>query len=122
MATPCCEDQKDSLGREWHYEGQEMTDCELLFRRLKHVALTRPGRSNKFQDFVRSQKPGSTFHHVFTATYGLKSSDFLGTAEMPVEHIAHQRDRDWLIEKIPEAIQNLLRYVETLEESLKQKS
>ena len=92
-----------------------MNDCEILFRRIKNVALRKPYRSRRFREFVLSRLPGKTFHHVFGSVHGLKSTDLLGTAEKGTEHLEGQRDRDWLIDKIPEAVGNLLRYVEFLE-------
>lgn len=94
---------------------RERTDADILFRQIKNIALTKPYRSKKFMQFVRDRKPGSTYHHVFGSVHSLKSSDLLGIAAPLDEHLKGEGDREWQLQQIPEAIANLLAYVEMLE-------
>lgn len=99
-----------------------MTDSEILFRRIKDVAMTKPWRSSRFKDFVkkRSHLNSTEFHHVMGSLGSLKSTDLLGIAVDPKVHREKQNDRDWIIEQLPNAIANLLLYVEHLETNHKQ--
>lgn len=90
------------------------SDGDILFTRIKNVAMQNPQRDEEFKAMVREQMPGSEFHHVFTSTFGLKSTDLLGVAVSTEEHYKNQTNRDWLIEQIPGAIKNLLMYVTKL--------
>lgn len=87
------------------------SDGDILFIRIKNVALQNPQRDEEFKTLVRKQIPGGQFHHVFTSTVGMKSTDLLGVAVRPEEHNENQTNRDWLIEQIPGAIRNLIMYV-----------
>jgi hypothetical protein len=94
------------------------SDGDILFLRIKNVALQNPQRDEEFKDLVREQIPGSEFHHVFTSTVGMKSTDLLGVAVRPEDHNENQTNRDWLIEKIPGAIRNLIMYVIKLKKEI----
>jgi len=94
------------------------SDSDVLFYRIKNVALQNPQRDEEFKDLVREQIPGSEFHHVFTSTVGLKSTDLLGVAVRTEDHNENQTNRDWLIEKIPGAIRNLILYVIKLKKEI----
>lgn len=96
------------------------SDGDILFLRIKNVALQNPQRDEEFKDLVREQIPGSEFHHVFTSTVGMKSTDLLGVAVRPEDHNENQTNRDWLIEKIPGAIRNLIMYVNKLKKEINQ--
>ena len=94
-----------------------MNDGDILFRRIKNIALTKPHRSRTFKEFVklRATSEGQDFHHVFGSVHSLKSTDLLGVAVTREAHSMYGRNRAWLIEQIPGAIENLLAYVELLE-------
>lgn len=94
-----------------------MQDDEILFRRIKDVSMTKPHRSAQFKEFVkrRSFTYRPEFHHVMGSLGPLKSTDLLGVAVDPIEHREKQNDREWVIEQLPKAIENLLEYVRFLE-------
>lgn len=94
-----------------------MTDCEMLFKRLRNVALTAPERSERYKDWVRKLRPlpDTQIHHVFGSAMSLKSTDFLIVAVGGEEHALHQNDPDWCMKQMPDAIRNLIRYVVELE-------
>jgi len=96
------------------------SDSDILFVRIKNIALQNPQRDEEFKELVREQIPGSEFHHVFTSTLGLKSTDLLGVAVRHEEHSKNQTNRDWLIEQIPGAIRNLIMYVVKLKKQINQ--
>ena len=89
-----------------------MTDFELLCKRLRHISLTKPHRSKRFMSFVR--KEGETFHHVFGSVHGMKSSDLCGMSLDGVKHSLKQ-DRKIEVEDVVAVVQNLIQYVEKLE-------
>lgn len=93
------------------------TDSEILFSRIRNVALKKPHRSQKFIRFVkeRAHAQGLDFHHVFGSIGPLKSTDLLGVAVGREEHTRGEQDKDWLIRQMPQAIENLLEYVKYLE-------
>ena len=98
------------------------SDSEILFSRIRNVALKHPHRSEKFKAFVRSRGfHGAEFHHVFGSVHGLKSTDLLGVAVFHKEHMEGELNKEWIIEQMPGAISNLLAYVEHLEDELKGK-
>ena len=88
----------------------------ILFSRLKSVAQTRPYRSSRFKTWLRERSPGKDLHHVFGSVHGMKSSDLLSVMVEHGEHMSGEENIDWLVEQMPGAIENLLRYVEYLEE------
>ena len=92
-----------------------MNDSLILFRKIKDVALRKPVQSKRFHDFVTNGRPDLDGHHVFGSVHGLKSSGYLLVAVGRNEHSLGGDDQDWLISKIPEAIGNLLRFVELME-------
>jgi hypothetical protein len=87
----------------------------ILFRRLRDMAVRNSVKSEEFKKFVRSQKEGSEFHHVFGSIGAKKSTDYLGVALTAEEHKKAHYDNDFLIELMPEAIENILKYVQKLE-------
>jgi hypothetical protein len=94
------------------------TEADAIFNRIKNVAV-KYGKSKKFIEFVMSRKVGRNseqFHHVFGSYTSKKTTDFLGVAVNGQEHLNQHGNREWLFECIPEAIDNLLAYVEMLEE------
>ena len=95
-----------------------MTDSELLFKRIRNVALSH-GKSERYYKWLKDQDRSKEFHHVFTSTFGRKSTDYLGVLAVPEEHRLNQDNKDWLIEQMPGAIDNLLSYVAELESELK---
>ena len=87
-----------------------------MFSRLKSVAQTRPYRSERFKAWLREKSSGKDLHHVFGSVHGMKSSDLLAVMVEHGEHMSGEDSIDWLVEQMPEAVENLLRYVEYLEE------
>jgi hypothetical protein len=93
----------------------EIGDGEMLFKKIRAIALSNPARSKRFKDFVKQISGKKEFHHVFGSAGNLKSTDLLGIGLDEAEHRKTQDDKAKLIEQIPAAIVNLLLYVETLE-------
>jgi hypothetical protein len=100
-----------------------ITDSEIIFRRTKDVALHNPYRSPDFIKFVKelNDTPRYNFHHVFGSLGSHKSTDLLGVAVEFEMHMNGHKDRAWIIEQMPTAIDNLIKYVIYLEEKLKHK-
>jgi len=98
-----------------------LNDEEILYLRLKDIALIQPYKSPAFKKFVmsRSIQFGMEFHHAFGSVHHLKSTDLLGVAVTGEAHRAGQLHREWIISKIPEALRNLLMWAEHLEEDNK---
>ena len=94
------------------------SDSEILFSRIRNIALKKPYRSEKFKKFVKSRSGSDLdFHHAFGSVHGLKSTDLLGVAVGREEHSRGEMSKDWLIEQMPKAIENLIEYVKHLEEN-----
>jgi len=96
-------------------------DSEILFSRIRNIALKQPYRSERFKTFVRERSYGGDFHHVFGSSVSLKSSDLLGVCVPHKEHMEGELDKDWIIEQMPKAIENLIEYVKYLENKKEQK-
>jgi hypothetical protein len=92
------------------------SDSQILFKRIKDVAFRNAAKSEEFKKFVRDQKPGSEFHHVFGSIGPKKTTDYLGVALTNEEHTRAHFDNDYLISLMPEAIENILKYVKYLEQ------
>ncbi len=94
-----------------------ITERDILFRRLKEVAIRNPYRSESFKKFVRELRdtPGYDFHHVFGSMGKVKSTDLLGVMRKHLDHMQIHSERERIIELIPEAIENLIKYVIYLE-------
>jgi hypothetical protein len=86
-------------------------DSDILFKRIKNVALRNPDRDEEFIEMVMGDTSSCTFHHVCSSVHGLKSTDYLGVAVNAEEHNAKQPERDWLIQWIPQAIENMIKYI-----------
>ncbi len=99
---------------------RQKTDADILFSRIRNVAIKRHYKSKAFIEFVMSRHPGKTFHHVFGSVFNLKSTDLLGVPVVLKEHLEGEENRDWIIQQMPEAIDNLLLYVEYLEGKVKE--
>ncbi len=94
------------------------TDAEILFSRLRNIALKKPHRSERFKKFVRERgTAGLDFHHVFGSVHGLKSTDLMGVCVSHEEHMLGELNREWILEQMPKALENLLEYVKHLEEN-----
>jgi len=89
-------------------------DADILFKGLRSIALQVPFECPEFIEFVKAHNPGKTFHHVCASTFGLKSTDLIGVAVEGSEHFERQKEREWLISKMPEGILNLLRFTELI--------
>lgn len=98
--------------------GFPLSDDEILFRRLKDVCMRSPVQSKRYKAWVMQEHPGKTFHHIFGSLGSLKSSGYMGVAVPFKEHSDNQDERRWLIEQLPQALDNLLRYVKELEDEL----
>jgi hypothetical protein len=99
-----------------------LNESEIIFLRIKDVALRQPYRSPAFRKFVMDRGPkmeGMEFHHVTGSVHGLKSTDLLGCAVTGNAHRAGQQHREWEISKLPEGFANLLAWAEHLEEENK---
>ena len=90
-----------------------MTDEQILFKRIRNVAL-KFGKNEAYKKWLKSRHPDKDFHHVFGSVFGRKSTDMLAVLVTREDHSANQNNTDWLIEQIPEAIENLIEYVEHL--------
>lgn len=88
-------------------------DSEILFRRIRDIALRKPHHSKRYIKFVmdKSNVQDGTFHHVCGSVHGLKSTDLLGVAVNGKEHLEGEQNHDWIVEQLPKAIENLLEYV-----------
>jgi vacuolar-type H+-ATPase subunit C/Vma6 len=99
-------------------------DAEILFQRLKDVAIRNPYRSEKFKKFVKelNDTPHYDFHHVFESIGSIKSTDLLGVAEEHFRHLEAHNEREKIIALMPRAVENLIKYVIHLEQELKGKN
>lgn len=91
-----------------------LSDSRILFKRIRDVAL-RHGKSPKYKAWLKAKNQSKDFHHVLGSVFGRKSTDLLAVLVDREDHTVNQDNTDWLIEQIPEAIENLLEYVEHLE-------
>jgi len=97
------------------------SDGEIIFWRLKNIALKFP-QSASYQRWLRERVGNQDIHHCFKSVHGRKSTNLLSVGVDHLEHLENQHNNDWLIEKIPGAIENLLEYVLFLEERRKSES
>jgi len=95
----------------------EKNDDDIIFSRIRDIALKHAFRSERYKEFVRVQKYSNdvTFHHVFGSSTKLKSSDYLGVAVKFIPHLEGEENKNWIIEQMPEAIANLMKYADMLE-------
>jgi hypothetical protein len=99
-----------------------MTDSEILFKRIKNIALMSPHRSETYRGFLRRKYNADfDFHHVFGSLGSLKSTDLLAVMVSREEHMKGELDRDWIIAQLPQAIKNLIDYTIYLENKLQNK-
>jgi hypothetical protein len=92
------------------------SDEHILFSRIRSVAL-RYDKAPKFKAWLKKKNPNKDFHHVCASTMGRRSTDYLAVLVSREEHSKGQDDIGWLIDQLPEAINNLLQYVSELENS-----
>lgn len=91
-----------------------MRDDDILFRRIKDIAL-KFDQSPSYQRWLRDRVGSKDIHHCCASVHGRKSTNLLAVGVPHIEHIENQDNRDWLIEKLPEGIQNLIEYALHLE-------
>lgn len=89
-----------------------MTDDLILFKRIRNVALSHQ-KHEKYKQWLKKRNPGKDFHHVFGSVIGRKSTDLLAVMVTREDHTLNQENKDWLIQQIPEAIDNLLTFIES---------
>lgn len=87
------------------------SDERILFSRIRNIALSH-GKHPKFKAWLKAQQPDKELHHVCGSVMGRKSTDLFAVMVTPQEHREKQDDIDWCISQIPEAIGNLMKYIE----------
>ncbi len=92
----------------------QITDIDILYRKLRDISFKKPFRSEKYKKFVREKSGKETFHHICGSYHGLKSSDLLGIGLNAEEHSLIQNEKP-TIEHIVKAVENLMRYIEEMQ-------
>jgi len=94
----------------------EKGNDRILFSRVKHVAQKSPHRSPRFKAWLKGRGALGDFHHVCGSVHKLKSTDLLAVIVPHKSHMEGEESIEWLVQQLPQGIENLLRYAQHLEE------